>query len=61
MPSFAPTPPTSSSWEIIKSKIPMGRFASASEVAQAVVFLAGATGNYITGQTLMVDGGWSVV
>ena len=47
--------------ETIKSKIPLGRFASASEVAQAVVFLAGATGSYITGQTLMVDGGWGVV
>ena len=48
-------------FETIKSKIPMGRFADASEVAQAVVFLAGAAGSYITGQTLMVDGGWGVV
>ncbi len=47
--------------ETITSKIPMGRFADASEVAAAVVFLAGATGSYITGQTLMVDGGWGVV
>ena len=47
--------------DTIKSKIPLGRLASASEVAQAVVFLAGATGSYITGQTLMVDGGWGVV
>ena len=47
--------------ETITSKIPMGRFADASEVAQAVVFLAGATGSYITGQTLMVDGGWGMV
>lgn len=48
-------------FETIKSKILMGRFADASEVAAAVVFLAGASGSYITGQTLMVDGGWSVV
>ena len=48
-------------FETIKSKIPMGRFADASEVAAAVVFLAGAPGSYITGQTLMVDGGWGVV
>ena len=47
--------------DTIKSKILLGRLASASEVAQAVVFLAGATGSYITGQTLMVDGGWGVV
>ncbi len=48
-------------FETIKSKILMGRFADASEVAAAVVFLAGASASYITGQTLMVDGGWSVV
>lgn len=48
-------------FENIKSKILMGRFADASEVAAAVVFLAGASASYITGQTLMVDGGWSVV
>ena len=47
--------------ETITSKIPMGRFADASEVAAAVVFLAGAGSSYITGQTLMVDGGWSMV
>ena len=45
----------------ITSKIPLGRFASGSEIAQAVVFLAGATGSYITGETLMVDGGWGMV
>ena len=48
-------------FETIKSKILMGRFADASEVASAVVFLAGECSSYITGQTLMVDGGWSVV
>ncbi len=46
---------------IIKSSIPAGRYGSPEEVAQAVVFLAGDTGSYITGQTLMVDGGWGVV
>ena len=45
----------------ITSKIPLGRFASGTEIAQAVVFLAGATGSYITGETLMVDGGWGMV
>lgn len=45
----------------IKSQIPEGRYGSAEEVAGAVVFLAGSTGSYITGQTLFVDGGWSVV
>jgi NAD(P)-dependent dehydrogenase (short-subunit alcohol dehydrogenase family) len=45
----------------IKSSIPAGRYGSAGEVAEAVVFLAGSAGSYITGQTLFVDGGWSVV
>lgn len=45
----------------IKSKIPVGRYGSSEEVAGAVVFLAGAASSYITGHTLMVDGGWSVV
>ena len=45
----------------IRSQIPEGRYGSAEEVAEAVVFLAGSTGSYITGQTLFVDGGWSVV
>lgn len=47
--------------DTIVSKIPMGRFADASEIAHVVVFLAGSTGSFITGQTLIVDGGWSVV
>lgn len=45
----------------IESRIPLGRHGYPEEVAQAVTFLAGATGSYITGQTLFVDGGWSVV
>ena len=45
----------------IKSQIPAKRYGTSEEVAEAVVFLAGATGGYITGQTLFVDGGWSAV
>ena len=45
----------------LEARIPQGRHGYAEEVAQAVAFLAGATGSYITGQTLFVDGGWSVV
>jgi NAD(P)-dependent dehydrogenase (short-subunit alcohol dehydrogenase family) len=40
--------------------IPLRRFGSADELAEAVAFLAGPRSSYITGQTLNVDGGYSV-
>jgi 3-oxoacyl-[acyl-carrier protein] reductase len=39
------------------SQIPVGRFGSAEDVAQAVLFLASKDAAYITGQTLHVNGG----
>lgn len=38
-------------------EIPLGRFADASEIANAVAFLASPAGAYITGINLPVDGG----
>lgn len=46
--------------EIKKSftdKIPMGRFATPSEVAEAIAFLLSDSSSYITGETLKVNGG----
>jgi NAD(P)-dependent dehydrogenase (short-subunit alcohol dehydrogenase family) len=37
--------------------IPLGRFASPDDIANAVLFLASDLAAYITGQTLIVDGG----
>jgi 3-oxoacyl-[acyl-carrier protein] reductase len=39
-------------------QIPMGRFARPADVANAVLFLASAESDYITGQILPVTGGW---
>ena len=41
----------------VLSRIPMERFGSASDVAEAVSFLCGAGAGYITGQVLTIDGG----
>lgn len=41
----------------ICAKIPLGRMGTAEEVADAALFLSSPHANYITGQTLVVDGG----
>jgi len=45
---------------IIRS-IPLGRVGTPAEVARAVLFLASSDADYITGQTLSVNGGLSMV
>ena len=44
--------------ESIRDQIVMKRFAIPSETANAVLFLAGDSASYITGETVVVDGGW---
>lgn len=43
--------------EVARTAIPLQRFGTAAEVAQAVVFLGMPTSSYITGKVLTVDGG----
>jgi 3-oxoacyl-[acyl-carrier protein] reductase len=43
------------------AQIPLGRFGSPEEVAQAVLFLAGEAAAYITGQVIHVNGGMLMV
>ena len=40
-------------------KAPLGRTGKANEVVGSVVFLASPAASYVTGHTLVVDGGWS--
>jgi NAD(P)-dependent dehydrogenase (short-subunit alcohol dehydrogenase family) len=42
------------------ARVPMGRLAATEEIANAVRYLAGDEASYVTGQTLVVDGGWTV-
>jgi 3-oxoacyl-[acyl-carrier protein] reductase len=44
----------------ILSSIPSGRFGSPEEVAQVALFLASDCASWVTGQTLVVDGGQSL-
>jgi NAD(P)-dependent dehydrogenase (short-subunit alcohol dehydrogenase family) len=44
-------------WEGQRNRVPLKRFGEALEVAEAVAFLASSRSAYITGQTIIVDGG----
>ncbi|MFP3466786.1 SDR family oxidoreductase [Leifsonia sp. SIMBA_070] len=47
--------------DTMTSRIPLGRLGTADDVAAAVRFLASPAAGYITGHTLVVDGGLTVV
>jgi len=40
--------------------VPLGRFASTWDIANAILFLGSAESDFITGQQIVVDGGFSL-
>lgn len=60
------TPLTQGMWDdkeiyhAVTSFIPMKRWGRAEEVSPLVALLSSDSGSYITGQNLLIDGGWSV-
>jgi 3-oxoacyl-[acyl-carrier protein] reductase len=46
--------------EKYKADIPLGKFATPEDVANAALFLASDMGSYITGQTISVCGGLNI-
>lgn len=45
--------------EVIKSRIPMQRLGAAEDIGKAIVFFASELSEYVTGQAIMIDGGYT--
>ncbi|MFK0206439.1 SDR family NAD(P)-dependent oxidoreductase [Agrobacterium sp. NPDC090283] len=45
---------------VVRDKVPLGRFGTVEEIADAILFLVSPMSSYITGQALVVDGGESI-
>ena len=64
-PTFVETPMVKKFFKNRKFKkammgnIPLGRFATESDVATAVVYLASNASSMVTGSSLVIDGGWT--
>jgi 2-deoxy-D-gluconate 3-dehydrogenase len=58
-PSVAVAPSRSEAVELLR-RLPLGRPIETTDVAQAIAFLASSHSTAITGQTLVVDGGWTL-
>ncbi len=45
--------------EMMESKLPMGRLGTTDDIAKSITFLLSDLASYVSGHTLLVDGGWS--
>jgi 2-deoxy-D-gluconate 3-dehydrogenase len=59
-PSRAATTSDPKYMQAMAERVPLRRLASAEDVAEAVAYLAGARGGFVTGHTLVIDGGLTV-
>jgi len=44
----------------VAGRMPLGRWGRPEDTAELVSWLSGPAGGWVTGQTLVSDGGWSV-
>jgi 3-oxoacyl-[acyl-carrier protein] reductase len=47
--------------EMLKKRVPLNRFGNIDEIASAVLFLVSPAGAYVTGTSLLIDGGTSLI
>ena len=47
--------------DTLKKRVPLGRYGTIDEIAAAVLYLVSPAGAYVTGSTLLVDGGTSLL
>lgn len=59
-PSRAATTSDAKYMQAMAERVPLRRLATAEDVAGAVSYLAGPSGEFVTGQTLVIDGGLTV-